>query len=74
MIDNEIRTLNGLINVFMTFRYYASFENEPYFSISLLGNFLIVGVLGMAVVLLLIRLFQYLYFGVSENNRKMNII
>jgi hypothetical protein len=50
--------------------YLVKFVNEPYWPIGLLANFVIIGFLGMLMILLLLRVFYYLYFKVSCRNTK----
>ncbi|ODN03505.1 E3 ubiquitin-protein ligase RNF13 [Orchesella cincta] len=54
--------------------YYVKFENEPYFQLGLLVNFVFLGSLGIVIVVLMIKLSHWLYIRVStivvERRRK----
>ncbi|CAL8114152.1 unnamed protein product [Orchesella dallaii] len=50
--------------------YYVKFENEPYFQLGLLANFVFLGCLAIVIVVVMLRLFHCLYIRVSTTVRE----
>lgn len=57
------------VQVFSGFySYYIEFENEPYFQLGLLVNFIFLGCIGILIVVVLLRIFHCLYMKVPGHN------